>query len=104
MNLPIIIVDEDDRPIGQATKPEVWAQGLRHRIVRIMIENDQGELLLQHRTPTMALYPNRWDNSVGGHVDAGEDYLTAAKRELDEELGITDTPLQEMGYYASDEV
>jgi 8-oxo-dGTP pyrophosphatase MutT (NUDIX family) len=33
-------------------------------------------------------YPGWWDVSVGGHVDPGEDYLTAAIREAGEELGL----------------
>jgi 16S rRNA (adenine1518-N6/adenine1519-N6)-dimethyltransferase len=35
--------------------------------------------------------PERWDSSAAGHVDAGEDYLTAAVREIGEELGIKTT-------------
>ncbi len=31
------------------------------------------------------------DSSCSGHVDAGEDYYTAARRELGEELGLFDT-------------
>lgn len=68
-----------------------------------MIENDQGEILLQHRSPTKDTFPNCWDNSSAGHVDAGEDYDTAAYRELEEELGITGVKLTEIGTYKSDE-
>jgi isopentenyl-diphosphate delta-isomerase type 1 len=103
MSAPIQIVDDQDRPIGQASKQEAWAQGLRHRVVRIMVENDQGEILLQHRSPTKDTFPNCWDNSAAGHVDAGEDYLPAAYRELQEELGISGVQLQEIGRYESDE-
>lgn len=103
MSAPIQIVDEQDRPIGQATKQEAWAQGLRHRVIRIMIENDRGEILVQHRSPTKDIFPNCWDNSAAGHVDANEDYLTAAIRELKEELGIEGVRLEEVGNYASDE-
>jgi isopentenyl-diphosphate delta-isomerase type 1 len=103
MSAPIQIVDEQDKPIGQATKQEAWAQGLRHRIIRIMIENDRGEILLQHRSPTKDIFPNCWDNSAAGHVDANEDYLTAAIRELKEELDIDGIKLEEIGRYTSDE-
>lgn len=103
MSTPIQIVDEQDNPIGQAPKQEAWAKGLRHRIVRIMIENDHGEILIQHRSPTKDIFPNCWDNSAAGHVDAGEDYLTAALRELKEELGIEGVKLEKIGDYESDE-
>jgi isopentenyldiphosphate isomerase len=32
--------------------------------------------------------PGRWDTSVGGHLNPGEDPVSAAKREMREELGI----------------
>ena len=98
----ITVVDEQDAPIGSATKQEVWRVGLRHRTVRIIIQNDKGEILLQKRAKTKQPYPGRWDNSVAGHVDAGEDYLAAANREISEETGGLDIPIKEIGYYKSD--
>ncbi|HEV7454291.1 MAG TPA: NUDIX domain-containing protein [Candidatus Saccharimonadales bacterium] len=99
MSAPILIVDEHDNPVGSATKQEAWAQGLWHRIVRITLEDGQGNVLLQHRSPTKDIYPNCWDNSAAGHVDAGEDYDTAAYRELHEELGLNGLKLLEIGAY-----
>jgi isopentenyldiphosphate isomerase len=32
--------------------------------------------------------PGKWDTAVGGHLDAGETFETAVKRELAEELGV----------------
>jgi isopentenyldiphosphate isomerase len=32
--------------------------------------------------------PGRWDTSVGGHLNPGEDPVSAARREMREELGI----------------
>lgn len=98
----IQIVDENDHPVGQATKQEAWDKGLIHRIARIMIENDKGQILLQHRHPGKSLYPNCWDHSASGHVDAGEEYDTAALRELQEELGISGVKLRLVGGYFTD--
>lgn len=103
MSKPIQIVDENDRPIASATKQQAWDQGLRHRVVRIMIISDTGELLLQHRDPAKDIFPDCWDNSAAGHVDTGEDYDQAALRELKEELGLDGILLKEIGKYASDE-
>jgi 8-oxo-dGTP pyrophosphatase MutT (NUDIX family) len=36
------------------------------------------------------IQPGKWDTAVGGHLDAGESFESAALRELAEELGITD--------------
>lgn len=104
MSQAIQIVDENDNPIKSASKQEAWDQGLRHRVIRIMIANDSGELLLQHRSPTKDIFPDCWDNSVAGHVDVGEDYNEAALRELKEELGLDNVHIQEIGTYASSEV
>src|SRR5262249_34827106 len=87
-----------DQPVGSATKQEAWDKGLIHRIVRLMVENDKGELLLQHRSPTKNIYPDTWDPSAAGHVDAGEDYEEAMRRELQEELGL-DMSFVEIGRY-----
>src|SRR5580765_8819639 len=99
MSFPIQIVDENDQPTGSATKEEAWQGGLYHRIVRVMVEDEAGNILLQKRTETKETYPGCWDNSAAGHVDAGEDYETAALRELAEELGITGYSLIEQRYY-----
>jgi isopentenyldiphosphate isomerase len=95
------IVNEQDEPIGQATKQEAWRKGLITRIVRVVAVNSDGQLLLQKRASRLALYPNCWSEAISGHVDAGETYLAAAQRELFEEIGITGVALQEIGYFRS---
>lgn len=103
MSALIQFVDENDQPIGSGTKQQAWATGQPHRVVRIMLEDGQGNILLQHRDPAKDIFPNCWDNSAAGHVDAGEDYDEAAVRELAEELGVTGIALAPMGTYRSDE-
>lgn len=50
---------------------------------------------MQKRALTKDENPGYWDTSSSGHVNAGEDYLPAAHRELMEELGI-DEELEEI--------
>lgn len=64
-----------------------------------MLKNSKGQILLQKRASAKKSYPNCWDNSAAGYVDAGESYMEAAKRELYEELGIINLDLEELGYY-----
>ncbi len=45
-------------------------------------------VFLQKRSMAKDTAPGRWDSSCSGHLDAGEDYLTAAVRELGEEIGL----------------
>lgn len=99
---PIQIVDENDKPTGSASITEARQNGLWHRIVRIMIEDDKGRLLLQKRSDKVRTYPGCWDTSAAGHVDAGESYLTAAKRELAEETGLETANLEEIASYKTE--
>lgn len=100
----VLVVDEQDRPIGSANKQEIWEKGLLHRVVRIMIENTKGEILLQKRSKTKVPFPDCWDNSVAGHVDEGEDYDTAARREIKEEIGMTGLDFKVIGTYRANEI
>lgn len=96
------VVDEQDNPIGGGAYDELHREGLRHRIVRVMIEDEEGNILLQRRTSSAPLFPNCWDNSAAGHVDEGETYDAAAQRELAEEVGITGVTLREVRHYKTD--
>jgi isopentenyl-diphosphate delta-isomerase len=87
------VVDDGDQIVGQASRREVHARKLRHRAVHVMIHNAAGHLFLQRRSPAKDTFPDCWDSSCTGHVDAGEDYLTATRRELGEELGWHDRTL-----------
>ncbi|MCB1227356.1 MAG: ribosomal RNA small subunit methyltransferase A, partial [Verrucomicrobiales bacterium] len=82
------VVDEWDAVIGQETRAQVHATGLRHRAVHLLIWNGRGEVFLQQRSHLKDVAPLKWDSSAAGHLDAGETYAQAAVRELREEAGI----------------
>jgi 16S rRNA (adenine1518-N6/adenine1519-N6)-dimethyltransferase len=82
------VVDAQDRLMGDAPRAEVHGNNLRHRAVHILVFNHLGELFLQKRSRWKDRHPCLWDSSAAGHVDAGEEYDTAANRELQEELGV----------------
>ncbi len=46
------------------------------------------QVLFQKRTATKRTWPNHFDISAAGHIDLGEDPITAAIRETKEEIGI----------------
>jgi len=95
------VVDENDKVIGKATREECHSNPrLIHRSIYIFLLNDQNEVFLQKRSMSKDLYPGYYTGSATGHVDYGEDYDSAAKRELKEELGIK-APLQRLGKFIS---
>ena len=47
------------------------------------------EILIQRRASTKKTWPNYWDISAAGHMEHAETPLSAAKRETEEEIGIT---------------
>jgi 16S rRNA (adenine1518-N6/adenine1519-N6)-dimethyltransferase len=82
------VVDEQDLPVGTATRAEIHRRGLLHRAVHVLVFNKRGDLLLQQRSMFKDVHPGVWGSSVSGHLDAGEGYLAAALREMNEEMGI----------------
>ena len=71
-----------------ATRDECHEKGLWHRAVYAFIIDDNFNVLLQKRSANKKLWPNKWDVTIGGHVNAGEFGRQALIRECKEELGI----------------
>ena len=61
-----------------------------HIVVHVWIRNSNNELLISRRTPNKP-FPNMWE-TVGGSAISGDDSLSAALREVKEEVGITLNP------------
>lgn len=87
------ILDENGNKTGQvAPRMQAWQQSLWHRSVSAWIVNSDGEILVQRRSPHKKNFPNMWDKSVGGSVDAGESAIDAIVREATEEIRLNISP------------
>ena len=84
----LAVVDDHDQIIDRQHRHIIHQRLLKHRAVHILLFNSRNQLFLQKRSLKKDLNGGLWDTSAAGHVDLGEDYDTAAVRELDEELGI----------------
>jgi len=95
------IVSDDDEIIGEASREEIYAEGIKNfRVVNAFVVNDEGLIWVPRRHKDKILYPLHLDTSVGGHVKAGEAYEQALFRETEEEINIdlTVIPYKEVAY------
>jgi isopentenyldiphosphate isomerase len=92
------VVDEYGNPTGKTVERSVaHANGIRHRTAHIWIARKvlgRWQVLLQKRSLTKDSFPGRYDTSSAGHIQAGDEPLESAIRELKEELGISASPAQ----------
>ena len=83
------IVDRNDIVIDRKRRSEVYAAGMvNFRVVNAFLINTRGQLWLPRRSARKRIFPLGMDMSMGGHVESGESYQAAFRRELKEELNI----------------
>ena len=97
------IVDEAGNTLGAVTRGEAHA-GTRilHPVVHLHLFNSAGELYLQRRPLWKDIQPGKWDTACGGHMAYGETPAEALRREVAEELGISDFVAEPLGQYVFD--
>ena len=97
------LVDEQGNVVGAATRGECHnGSRLLHPVVHLHVFNSRGEVYLQKRPEWKDIQPGKWDTAVGGHMDLGETPEDALRREVREELGITDFEPEHNGKYVFD--
>lgn len=84
----VILVDEQDQPIGLMEKQSAHIGPHLHRAFSVFVFNKKGELLLQQRAFSKYHSPGLWTNTCCSHPRDGETVLEAASRRLMEEIGI----------------
>ena len=99
------ICNEQGEPLGKTvSRTEAHRLGICHRTAHVWIVrrvNGRYEVLLQQRSWEKDSFPGLFDTSSAGHVPAGQEPLTSALRELQEELGLLAEPedLQYIGQF-----
>lgn len=93
------IVNDKDEVVGKVSENERnTIKANQFRVINIIIENEEGKILVPKRSSNRRIFPNCYDFSVGGFVSSGETYEQAAYRELEEELGIKNVTLKKIAY------
>ena len=84
------VLTRDGAPTGIVKpKADVHRDGDWHRSAHVWILTTPGKVLLQRRSLRKENNPGLWDVSVAGHLSAGEDAVSAAMREAEEEIGLS---------------
>ena len=92
----VILVDENDRPVGSAPKLDAHRNGgALHRAFSIFVFNSAGEMLLQRRAATKYHFGTLWTNACCSHPRHGQTLEESAHARLRHEFGF-DAPLQEL--------
>ncbi|MDB6096713.1 MAG: isopentenyl-diphosphate delta-isomerase [Francisellaceae bacterium] len=97
----VILVDEQDNPIGVQEKIKAHELAQLHRAFSVFIFRKVQniiELLLQCRHKDKYHCPNLWTNTCCSHPRVGETVLAGATRRLKEEMGI-ETVLHPVGTF-----
>lgn len=98
MSERVILVDQRDRPLGDADKLEVHRQGRLHRAFSVFVLDGAGRVLLQRRAAAKYHSGRLWSNTCCGHPRPGEEVGIAAERRLAEEMGFQ-CPLEAAGAF-----
>ena len=94
------VVDEDGHILGSISRGRAHdGSKVLHPVVHLHVFNSKGELYLQKHPEWKDIQPGKWDTACGGHVDLGENIDQALRREVREELGITNFTPVSMGHY-----
>lgn len=94
----VILVNEQDEPIGLMNKMEAHEKAVLHRAFSVFILNDKNEVMLQQRAHHKYHSPLLWTNTCCSHQRAGETNIEAGKRRLFEEMGF-ETELKELFHF-----
>jgi isopentenyl-diphosphate delta-isomerase len=91
------IFTRDGELLGRAPRSRVHREGLWHRSAQVFLFDSRGRLLLQRRVADKDVCGGLWDQSAAEHLVPGESYPSAARRGLEEELGIRGVDLEPLG-------
>ena len=89
----VILVDQNDAPLGTMEKMEAHEKGVLHRAFSVFVFNEKNELMLQQRAWHKYHSPGLWTNTCCSHQRMGEDSVSAGRRRLREEMGF-EVPLE----------
>jgi len=89
MSSRVVLVNEDNEAHGTAEKLQAHTEGWLHRALSVFVFDEEGRLLLQQRAPDKYHSGGLWSNTCCSHPYPNESPNMAARRRLNEEMGLT---------------
>jgi 8-oxo-dGTP pyrophosphatase MutT (NUDIX family) len=93
----VALVDRAGRVVGSAGRPRVRRENLLHAATAVLVRDPHERIYVHRRSPDKDWAADHHDAAAGGVLRYGEEPLSAAVRELEEELGIAGVPLEPLG-------
>jgi 8-oxo-dGTP pyrophosphatase MutT (NUDIX family) len=93
----VALVDATGAVVGSAPRSRMRAENLRHASTAVLVRHPDGRIYVHRRSPDKDWQPSAYDAAAGGVLQHGEEPEGSARRELEEELGISGVPLRPLG-------
>jgi len=98
------LYDRSGNRLGKTIlRREAIPQGCYHLVSCVVVRHVDGDFLIMRRSAAKKSCPNILEIGVGGCAVQGEDALSCAKRELEEETGIVCDGLSYTGRYVDEQ-
>ncbi len=94
----VILVNQNDEPIGLMPKLEAHEKAVLHRAFSVFVLNNKNQIMLQQRAHHKYHSPLLWTNTCCSHQREGETNIQAGNRRLYEEMGFN-TELKELFHF-----
>jgi len=78
----VILVNENDEPIGLMPKLEAHQKAILHRAFSVFVLNDKNEIMLQQRAHQKYHSPLLWTNTCCSHQRSGETKYWSRQQEV----------------------
>ena len=86
----VILVDENDNPIGIEEKIKCHLpNGKLHRAFTALLFDKEGQLVITKRSTNKMLWPGDWDGTLASHPSESETFVSSAERRMPDEVGIS---------------